>query len=718
MNKHLDILAKGKPEFTPLFNHLKHVEVAIIKVAEHLGLNTNVARLGAILHDIGKCHPVFQNQLKGDRPLKPFRHELASLFFLHGLKENYTHPLIEMIVGHHKSIKNDSKERGILDLVNNEPNIIDYHLKDWENWMPIAIDILNSHDVKINHFSKEEALETFYLVEDYCEEVYRNKRGPSIWRGLLMGADYFASAMIDETEVQVKNLFQVPDLKFFNRQHELYPLSLMKSDSNKQHTIVVAPTGAGKTDFLLRRCKERVFYTLPFQASINAMYKRLKTDLLHDNPDLDIRVLHGASSLIGKEDNETDPSLQELIGSAVKVLTPYQIAGIALGSKGYESIIVDIQGSDVILDEVHTYSDTSQALILKIIAVLKSLNCRIHVGTATMPSMLYDKIIDLLEPENVYEVKLPEEKLNDFDRHVVHKLDSWEDGVDLIGDVTQDNQKLLIVCNRVDKAQELYSQICKEYPDTDKLLLHSRYKRKDRNEKEKLLMGLDSEGKSIEKFNTSPSSCIVVSTQVVEVSLDISFDVMITECAPLDSLTQRFGRINRKRTSETIGSFKPVYVVKPPTDKKDALPYDSDILNKSFEILPNGQVLHEKNIQEKIDQVFKCINFLKIEEFSAYQENGKWNIPLLTHHSNTTLMELLEIDSVVCITDTDIESYENSKYDNRMYFEIPMRYYSVKNFPQLNVGKKPYIIPNSAYNEEVGLSMKLLKENKIDNQII
>jgi len=718
MNKHLDILAKGKPEYTPLIDHLNHVEIVTIKVAQYLGFDTETARLGAILHDIGKCHPVFQKQLKGERPLKPFRHELASLFFLGSLNKDDKTPIVEMIVGHHKSIKNDSNGKGILDLLDNQPNIIEYHLKDWENWMPKAVDILNALGVKINLISKEQALDTFDFVEDYCEEVYRNKRGPSIWRGLLMSADYLASAMINETERHTKRLFQVPDLKFFNRQHELYPLSLVTSKSDKEHTIVLAPTGAGKTDFLLRRCKGRVFYTLPFQASINAMYKRLKTDLSDDNPDLDIRVLHGASSLIGKEYNETDPSLQEMIGSEVKVLTPYQIAGVTLGSKGYESIIVDIKDCDIILDEVHTYSDASQALVLKVISVLNSLGCKIHVGTATMSSILYKKIVHLLGAENVYEVKLPEKQLNDFDRHEVFKLDSWENAFEIIEEAIENNKKLLIVCNRVDKAQEVYDKIREKYPEVEKLLIHSRFKRKDRNEKERLLLGLDSEGKSIGKYNTSLNSCIVISTQVVEVSLDISFDVMITECAPLDSLTQRFGRINRKRSSEKIGNFKPVYVIKPPLDKNDALPYDVDILNKSFEILPNGDVLHERNIQKKMNRVFESVGFLKIEEVSAYQENGKWNIPLLIHHSNSILMDLLEIDSVVCITEDDIEAYEYSKHDDRMQFEIPMRYYAVKSFPTLNIGKKPYVVTSSAYSEESGLSLKSLKENNVENQIL
>lgn len=128
----------------------------------------------------------------------------------------------------------------------------------------------------------------------------------------------------------------------------------------------MACTGAGKTDFLFRRCRGRVFYTLPFQASINAMYFRLQKDLKKDNPDLNIKVLHAASSLIEAEDGDReDIVLQKHIGTSIKVLTPYQMAGIAFGSKGFEALILDLKGCDVILDEVHTYSEVSQAIVLK-----------------------------------------------------------------------------------------------------------------------------------------------------------------------------------------------------------------------------------------------------------------------------------------------------------------------------------------------------------------
>ena len=75
------LFAKSGPEWTSLQDHLLHVQLAAVKFARHLGFDEKIASHGAILHDIGKAHPVFQKQLKGEKPKKTFRHEIASLFF-------------------------------------------------------------------------------------------------------------------------------------------------------------------------------------------------------------------------------------------------------------------------------------------------------------------------------------------------------------------------------------------------------------------------------------------------------------------------------------------------------------------------------------------------------------------------------------------------------------------------------------------------------------
>jgi len=702
------LFAKSAPEWTLLGEHLLHVKIVATCFASYMGLNAEIAANGAVLHDIGKAHPVFQDRLKQKTNKNtPFRHEIASLFFLSAFPENQWDDLIEMVVGHHKSVFKDGGSLGLLDL-EEEDDYLDFHLGNWEQWSEEATSILREFNINVPAISRAAAKKNLDYCIDYCNEIIKRK-GYSTWRGLLMGADHFASSLIHKTASESKKIFKTPNLSFYNRQHPLYPLSYVETDTGKKHTIIIACTGAGKTDFLFRRCKNRVFYTLPFQASINAMYKRVGNDLEKDNPGIDIRVLHSTSSIIKrKEDDET--VLQNLIGSAVKILTPHQLVAIALGMKGYEAMILDLKGCDIILDEIHTYSGISQALVLKLIEVLISINCNIHIGTATMPSILYNRIKELLG-DDLMEVKLSNAELDQFDRHIIHKINNFEQADRIISLAVSENKKILIVRNTIQEAQEIYTSIKSSYAGIPLLLLHSKFKRKDRNYKERQLIGLDDHGRPVYEFNTSSKACIVVSTQIVEVSLDISFDLMVTATAPLDALIQRFGRINRKRDSDSIGKLKDIYVVAPPDDEKEARPYELNILKRSFEVLEDGKVLKEKELQEKIDTVFTEIDFLKIEEHSKFK-NGAFTIPMLTHRSKAALLELLKIDSVSCITESDLESYENGNFETRLNLEIPVNYWSVHKMSQAKKGNMPFIIPDDAYCPELGLSIQNIKEQK------
>lgn len=712
------LLAKSSPDWTTLEDHIYQVAITAKRFAKHLGIDENLAFRGAILHDIGKAHPEFQRRLNENaRPTKVFRHEIASLFFISAFPKNEHPALIEMVVGHHKSVKNDTGEKGLLDLDNNE-DYEDYHLGKWDEWSLQANELLNHFGISTKVFSKSEALKNLEYVVDYCKKKVKQK-GYSEWRGLLMGADHFASALIHSTEKELINCFKKPNLRFYNRKHPLFPLSMMDASSRKKHSLVVACTGAGKTDYLFRRCSGRVFYTLPFQASINAMFKRVAKDLENDNPDLDIRVLHASSTIIKRKGNEEEEVLQSLFGSSVKILTPHQLASIAFGLKGYETLVLDLRGCDIILDEIHTYTGVSQAIVIKLVEILKAIGCKIHIGTATMPTVLYNKILNVLG-DDVLEVSLPLSELDKFNRHKTFKINAFEDSYSIINKAIISDQKVLIVMNRVANSQKVFSELNELYPDIPKLLLHSRFKRGDRNEKEKQLIGLGDNGESLDQFNTSNKACIVVSTQIVEVSLDISFDVMITEAAPLDALAQRFGRINRKRTADNLGSTKDIYVIAPPDDKKLALPYDLDVLKRTFDVLPDGEIFQERDLQTKIDQVFPSIDFLNIEEHSVFKSDGNMSINQLTHRSKSILFELLEIDSVSCICEGDQVEYENSDFEKRLKLEMPIRYFTVSKMNQSPKGNKPFIIPDKAYSQEMGLIASLIKEENFDfnNQVL
>lgn len=710
------IKAKSKPEETTLHEHLIQVSAVAEKIAVELGFDKTIARYGAILHDIGKASSVFQSRLKtNQRPTTPFRHEIASCFFLSIFPNNIHSELIEMVIAHHKSILHDAKNKGILDLEEVRGDTFKLHIRDWNNWKNDALEILKAFDLKVKDITEQEAEQSFEKVLDYCETKVQ-ERGYSEWRGLLMAADHFASALTDKTEVYLNRIFRTPNLDFFNRRHELYPLSLKSSKSDKKHTLVVASTGAGKTDFLFRRCKGRVFYTLPFQASINAMYKRLKNDLSKNNPNIDIRLLHASSSIVIEGKSKEEKIIQGKVGAAVKVLTPHQIAAIAFGTNGYEAMLIDIKGCDVILDEIHTYTDITRAIVLKIIEILKYLNCRIHIGTATMPTILYKRIVEILGNESVLEVKLEQKELEAFNRHTIHKIADWNSTQDIIATAINEDKKVLVVCNRVKNAQDQYRKLSERHPDIPILLIHSRFKKSDRDEKERLLLGLNEDGTPNENFNTSKKACIVVSTQVVEVSLDISFDLMISEAAPLDALIQRFGRVNRKRDFDTIGKYKPIYVLAPPEDKKEALPYDLDIINSSYEALPNGEVLQETALQSKIDAVFTDIDFLKIEQHAVFKEDTRWTIDKLTHNSKAILLDLLDIDSVNCICEADEESYLQGNTETRSKQTVSTRYYVVHKLRQIEGGTCPFILPDAAYSKEFGLDVAKAKPEFYDTE--
>lgn len=697
MGRHNEILAKSEGNgLVTLYQHLKDVASFASAIAVNIGLDEHIARQGAILHDIGKASPTFQQKLKKacrPRPGFVFRHEIASLFFISLIDEQYRNAIIEMIAAHHKSAYKDIRELGILDL-DDTMDCFTIHAKDFEQWQQSALEILKELGFSTHPISMEEAEENYDYAVSYC---CKKKAECSQWRGLLMAADHMASALESEqADIDVK-LFVKPDLTFYNRTSSLYPLSQISAEDHRIHTIVTAPTGSGKTDFLLRRCKGRVFYTLPFQASINAMYDRIKKDL--SGTDAQIYLLHASSNLRVVGDKVEESIMQRHVGASVKILTPHQMASIVFGIKGYEAMAIDLKGTDVILDEIHTYSDTIQAIVLRIIEILVGLGCRVHIGTATMPSILYHKILSTLGGKGaVYEVKLDSRTLRAFNRHKVYKLDEVEHSFNVIDEAIDSRQKILIVCNQVKRAQDMYRLICNRYPTVEKMLVHSRYKRKDRACLENELR---------RKYNMMHGEpCVVVSTQVVEVSLDISFDMMVTECAPIDALIQRFGRINRKRTEETIGHYKPVFVIAPPDSSTEALPYSIEVLRSTFEALPdNGCLLEETEVQHMIDKVYPDVKFQNIDYTGVAFIDGNWQLKALCHQPKSALLETLDINSAVCITEHDKERYVNANALERAGMEIPVSYRSIayRNLEQIDRGMRPFIIPNKAYDKEFGL---------------
>ena len=168
------------------------------------------------------------------------------------------------------------------------------------------------------------------------------------------------------------------------------------------------------------------------------------------------------------------------------------------------------------------------------------------------------------------------------------------------------NKKVLIICNTVNSAQKIYqnlNSVC------DNLyLLHSRFIKKDRN----LL-----EEKVIE-FSKGNEPGICISTQIVEASLDIDFDVLFTHMSSIDSLIQRMGRVYRNR--ENKDHIINIYVYE--TQNGIGSVYDKDIYDSSLTSLQNynDKIFYETDKYDCVNEVYSREN---IENTNYYKKYNK-----------------------------------------------------------------------------------------------
>ena len=198
------------------------------------------------------------------------------------------------------------------------------------------------------------------------------------------------------------------------------------------------------------------------------------------------------------------------------------------------------------------------------------------------------------------------------------------------------DKKVLVICNTISSAQALYQKICDIYDfrmDEEKTeihLLHSNFIKQHRRILEENIM-------SFSRDNSATG--IWITTQIVEASLDIDFDVLYTEMSTVDSLLQRLGRCNRHMRYVPIEDNVHIYIaeeinskgnsveilngddVKSNKKKSISYIYDKDIYNRSVNILKDytGRPLAEREKNEYINRVY-CTEELVD---TAYYQNIK-----------------------------------------------------------------------------------------------
>jgi CRISPR-associated endonuclease/helicase Cas3 len=610
------------------------------------------------LHDFGKAAQGFQERLQ-DEPIDNdwkqhgHRHEVLSLAFIDWLFPS-DHvdrvPVAAAIASHHKDLDSGgmiflkygaggrSEDSHQLEFIHYlveqiSDEVVDklwvwleqYALR-WQEHLGLPT-IEAVHPTNRAAFGMDAIMQALDDVSLYLRDFgdgmypYHDLFRNLIYRGLILTSDHAASAGVGsfpafdfDMTVAEKPLadFDEP------RTHQK-----IARDRGSGSAIMIAPTGSGKTEAAMLwaarqmeyRPAARLFYVLPYQASMNAMAERICDryfELKFTAEEQDQVALNHSRAVLkfykDLMDSEEDPKAAtdaamnaknkvRLNFYPIQICSPYQILKAAYSLKGYETLLLDYTNALFIFDEIHAYDARRTALIITMMRWLReNFGARFLVMTATLPPMVREQLQTALGVDNDDIIEADDALYKQSQRHEVriHAGDLLTQLEGHIDAELAENKAILITCNRIATARAVHALLA-GYPqlqDDNLILLHGRFNGGDRKRLEDRLIAEVPTGRDLER----DKPFVVVSTQVVEVSLDIDMDTIYTDPAPLEALLQRFGRVNRGRTGQLLCPVHVFTEPSNPTDSKNAyLPYAEQIVRRSVEELDK---LHKQPIDE------------------------------------------------------------------------------------------------------------------------
>jgi CRISPR-associated endonuclease/helicase Cas3 len=194
-----------------------------------------------------------------------------------------------------------------------------------------------------------------------------------------------------------------------------------------------------------------------------------------------------------------------------------------------------------------------------------------------------------------------------------------------------------IVCNTVDRAIDVYRHLKSSLQETECLLFHARTLRGWRREREEEILSKFGKGEECSGFWMNPNRplrAVLVATQVIEQSLDLDFDFMVSEMAPMDLLLQRLGRLHRHRRRRPGGVETPELIVLcdgtacgPPPEsfgKSIEFVYDRYILLRSWlAVRQRDKLTIPSDIEGLVEAVYGESNIPNEDEWASALNHAK-----------------------------------------------------------------------------------------------
>lgn len=523
-------------------------------IYHNLNVNKELLLLSCIYHDLGKININFQRSIENSsfKDNSGIPHGLLSLAFINikNLLSKFefsdVKALICSVALHHErdfsriTKKNYSVE---IEKMNSEVKNFNFVLEKLEKLffeisgkkIKLFPDVFNGEKLKKLSSKFYKLGERPYSMNDY--EIFKKF---VMLKGLLNRIDYASSAYI---EIEKKNDFLGEELENFKKKLKIFEWNKMQRfmvENRKQNVVLKAQTGLGKTEAgLLWIGNSKGFFTLPLKSATNSIFERLTKQIVSSGNKSKIGLLHSGFKNVYIENYDGNESeILKYITSTrqfslpITICTIDQLFDFVFKAAGFEMKLATLSYSKIVIDEIQMYSPELAGYLLFGLKQITEFGGKFSIITATFPLVfcyfLKKLKIDFIESENFVEDKI---------RHSVKVLDE-EMSAEFIDKIYQKNKnlKILVVCNTIKKANEIYEKL-NETKNVNINLIHSRFINSDRKKKDK----------EIFEFSSSFKSGIWIGTQVVEVSLDIDFDILITELSDLNGLFQRMGRCYRKR---------------------------------------------------------------------------------------------------------------------------------------------------------------------------
>jgi CRISPR-associated endonuclease/helicase Cas3 len=447
-------------------------------------------------------------------------------------------------------------------------------------------------------------------------------------QGMLNYSDWLASGQTETSLLNFKENF-LPNPYHYQ----------IKAKNTTGNVFITLPTGSGKTETALSwvignlNPGFRAFYTLPTTTTINAMYQRfidesrygLNRNVVSEyfsNVDLYLK-------LEGLNPTMANVNLYKNFFYPLNITTPDQLILAMMNHGRYSLKSFMMKKSLVIFDEIHAYDSETFGLIKSLIKHLHDhYETKFCIMSATFPEKLKKELSFLnaqeLIPESIVELEYKKRR-----RTRIEFSDSFiNQNLNSIIKYYEQGKKILVVLNTVSRAQKIFNLLQSRmqqnnYQLHDLMLIHSRFTFRDRRNLEKRIFEYPK---------------IVVATQVIEVSLDIDYDILVTEVCYLDSLVQRAGRINRYGRLGNNGEG----LVEVCLAEGD-LPYDSLMLK-------NSEVLIQQNahsISSEMDYI-RLTNEFYDQCWQASEEAEErfetiWTIVRYIYRANLSEERMIEL---------------------------------------------------------------------------